>query len=315
MTRKTLMPGAALLATLALVAPTLAQGPGGFGQAQGGQAPGGPGGFGRNGGGRGGFGGGMGRPTVGSVASVDATAGTVTLSAANGGQPTTIKVAADTPIATETTGTVADLKEGDQVQITGSLTALTITTGTLPYSFGTTGRFLMGGFGGGRGGFGGGAVADPNAASYSITNGKVVSVSPLTISAGSNVTVTLKSSDNAKVNRITTGTLAGIKPGDQVLAMGPVDAGSGAVTATMLAVNFSQLQGGFGGRGGFGRGGQGGFGGGPGGGQNGQGFGGQGRRRNRGGQGGGNTDQAAPGAPATDDGAANAQIMPEGDAQ
>lgn len=255
------------------------------------QAPG----QGGNGGGRGGFV----RPTTGAVTAVDATAGTITVGGVNGGAPQTIKVGTDTPIAVEAAGTVADLKVGDQVQISNTGGHLTVTDGTLPDAFGVFGRFLTGGFGGGgRVVFGGGAGGNngPATAAFTVTNGKVTATSPLTISAGDAVHVTLTSTTGAKISRIMTGQLSGVKVGDQVLAVGQAGA-DGVVAATAVAVNFSVGQvrgfaarrgGGFGGNnqgGGFGANGQ------NGGQGQGGGFGANGqagrRRRNRNGQGGG----------------------------
>ena len=258
--------GVGALAGMVLTSAAMAQGPGGGGQ-------------GGNGGGRGGFA----RPTTGAVTAVDTTANTITVGGANGGAPQTIKVGADAPIAMETAGTVTDVKVGDTVNVADAAGQITITDGTLPDAFGFYGRMLTGGgggFGGGRGGFGGGGgnAAAP-APSFSITNGKVTSASPLTISAGTGVSLTMSATTDVKVNRITTGQLSGVKVGDQVMAFGQAGA-DGTVTATAVAVGFPQNQGG---RGGFGGRGGGGFGGGGNGGNGGNGQGGG----NGGGQGGG----------------------------
>lgn len=283
--------GYSALAGIILTSAALAQGPGNGGQ-----------------GGRGGRGG-FARPTMGAVTAVDTTAGTITVGGANGAAPQTIKVGADAPIAMETTSSVSDLKVGDPVEVSNTGGPLTITAGTLPDAFGFYGRMLTGGMGGfGRGGRGGGAGGNNAvpASTFTITNGKVTSLNPLTISAGA-ASVTLGSTADAKVSRISTGQLSGLKVGDQVMALGQPGA-DGTVTATAVAVGFPQMQGGFGGRQGgrqgFGQG----FGQGQGGGQ-GQGQGGRRRRnRNGGGQNGGgqnnggqNNGGGAPTQPAPDD--------------
>lgn len=277
--------GALALAGLALTSPALAQGPGG-----------------------------RARPTTGAVTAVDTAAMTITVAGANGAPNQTIKLATDTPIAVEGAGTIADVRVGDTVSVSDAAGQVTITDGTLPAAFGFYGRVLTGGGGGGRGGFGGGfgGGGAANAPAFSVTNGRVTAISPLTISAGAAVSVTMSATTGVKVNRITTGQLSGVKVGDQVMAFGQAGA-DGTIAATAVALNFPQAQGGFGG--GRNRGGQGGGFGGGGNGQNGMnaqgggqgGNGGRRGRRNRGGQGGGqgqpmpggDMNGAAP-APATD---------------
>lgn len=285
--------GVAVVAGLTLTSAALAQfGNGGAPPPPGQGGPGGGGGFG--GPGRGGGGGGMmGRFALGAVSAVDATAGTITVTNRFTNQPQTIKVGSDVKIYSQTDSTVASLAVGDPVEVMGNGTQLTIVAGQMPGPGGGMmggGMGRMGGFGGPGGGPGGpgGAPGGTPSAAFSLMNGKIASLSPLTISAGDNVNLVLKSTTGAKVSRIAAIPLSSVKNGDNVMAMGQADT-NGAFTATSVSVNMNQ-GGGFGGPGGgrfggfggggFGQGGQGGFGGGQG----------QGRRRRNGGgngQGGG----------------------------
>ncbi|MDQ2799378.1 MAG: hypothetical protein M3Y13_07020, partial [Armatimonadota bacterium] len=109
------------------------------------QAPGG-GGF----GGGGGRGGGRAPFALGPISAIDAAAGTITITPQFGGQgPQILKIGPDTQLVTQSDATVADLKVGDQVQITGMPTGITATqimTGQGP-------AFMQrGGRGGGNGG-------------------------------------------------------------------------------------------------------------------------------------------------------------------
>ena len=68
----------------------------------------------------------------------------------------------------------------------------------------------------------------------------------MTIALSSGVTLTLTPTADARISRITTQTLAGIKVGDQVSALGQTEA-DGTFTASAVGVNWTL--GGFGGRG------------------------------------------------------------------
>src|SRR5690349_7685475 len=90
---------------------------------------------------------------MGTVDYVDAAAGTITVSPRFGGDAQTLKVREGARIMTEAAATAADLKVGDQVQVTGVPTAISasqITIGQPPRFFSMPPRF-GGGAGGGPG--------------------------------------------------------------------------------------------------------------------------------------------------------------------
>lgn len=283
---------------------------------QGGQpgAPGGGRGQGRNGGqgrGPGGFGGG--NMTMGTITGGDLNSGLITVASQFGGGVTNIRVNPNTQIMSQVTISVADLKVGDQVQVQGipaSITANTISAGETP-------AFLQGG-GRNRGAQPGAAAGAPGAnpngqppngqpnantppqpQAFATATGKVVSKSPLTISLGNDISVTLKLAQNTKITKLMPVTIASLKVGDTVMAAGQTEA-DGSFTATGIGVNLANGRGGPGGFGGGfgGRGGGAGFGGPGGAGANGQpgGFGG-GRRGNRGNRGAGGAGGAGNDAP------------------
>ena len=200
-------------------------------------------------------GGGQGRFAAGTVTAVDAAAGTITVTVRRTGQSETLKVAAGTPIATQATVMTSDLKVGDQLQVSGvptGISAAQIVAGDLPAGFPGARPGGPGGAAPGAGGPGGpGGPAAPPA--YATATGKVTAINPLTISLGTGISLTLTPTADAKVSRITTQTLANIKTGDQVSAMGQTET-DGTFTASAVAVNWTM--GGFGG--GRGRRGQGG---------------------------------------------------------
>lgn len=225
------MVSTAVLAGLVWGTAALAQAPGG----------GGPGGF-------------AGRFAAGTVTAVDATGGTITVTVRRTGQSQTLKVATGTPIATQTTVATSDLKVGDQIRVSGvptGISASQIVAGDMPAGFPAAGG--PGGPGGGPGG--GPRAGGPGAApapAYATATGKITATTPLTIALSSGITLTMTPTADAKISRIVTQTLAGIKAGDQVSAQGQTEA-DGTFTASAVAVNWTL--GGFGG-GGRGRRGQ-----------------------------------------------------------
>ena len=230
--KNSLLLGTAVLAGLALGTTALAQ------------APGGPGGN-------------AGRYAAGAVTAVDATAGTITVTVRRTGASETLKVASGTPIATQATVAVSDLKVGDQIQVSGvptSISAAQIVAGDVPAGFPAPIGGGPGGPGAGPGGGGqnGGGLGAPPAPAYATATGKVTATSPMTIALSSGVTLTLTPTADAKISRITTQTLANIKVGDQVSALGQTET-DGTFTASAVGVNWTL--GGFGGRGRRGQGG------------------------------------------------------------
>jgi hypothetical protein len=239
---------------------TSAQGPGGQDGNQG---------FGRQGrnaqgpgGGRGGFGGQM--PfAMGTITAGDANTHSLTIQSQFGGSAQTIQIGVTTQMVTQQTVNIADLKVDDQVQVQGvptGITASTITAGQMP-------TFLQGGgqgrFGGGPSGGTannsntGGQTANSRTAFASAT-GRVTSTSPLTISLGEGVSLTVKPGAKARVSRIASLTFNNLKVGDRVMAAGQAG-NDGNFAATGIAVNMTM-------GGGMGPGGGGPGGGGPGGG-------------------------------------------------
>lgn len=270
-----------------------------------------------NGGGFGGGGGGFqgGRPNrapfaFGTVSSVDATAGTITITPQFGGNgPQTIKVDSAAQVVTQASVALSDLKVGDRIAVQGvptGITASAITAGDPPAGLPGGGGFGGprgggGDGGGGNGGGGNGAAGGAAPQGFAAASGTIKALPTksdphLTISLGLDVQVFLKMADGAKITRYTAVKVADIKAGDRIIATGqPGD--DGTLTASSVGVNLPALGfgGGFGG-GGFGRGGfggrqngrrRGGFGGPGGGGPGGGGFGGPGGGGGFGGPGGG----------------------------
>lgn len=249
--------GAAVLAGLVLASTALAQGPGG------------------------------GRLAAGAVTAIDPAAGTITIMSRMTNAAQTIKVPAGTPMATQTTVQVSDLKVGDTVQVSGvptGITASQIVVGDMPAGFpGQGGGGNRGGGGGGGAAPGGAAGANGAPPAFASATAKVAKLEPLTLTLSPGVDLTLKLAADAKISRISTATMASIKVGDTVGAMGQT-ADDGTFTPSAVAVNWPIQQGG-------GRGGRGGFGGAFGGG----GFGGRGGRGG-GGRGGANGQNQGNGA-------------------
>ena len=233
--------------------------------------------------GGGGFGGGGGggrqnfRPpfAFGAITAVDTAAGTITINSQfGGGAPQVIKVGADSSVVTQTDTTVADLIVGDQVQVSGMPTGITvsqITVGTPPAGLpggpgGRGGPGGPGGPGGGGGNAAGGGAPAPQG--YAMANGTVKTLPTtadpqLSIALGPDVQLSLKIAPNAKITRYKTLSLADLKVGDQIIATGQT-ADDGTLNAISVGVNMPMARGGFGG-GGFGGRGRGNRRGGPGG--------------------------------------------------
>lgn len=252
---------------------------------------------GRGGGqGRGGFGGfGGGNMAMGTITGGDVNAGLITINSQFGGAVTTIHVNPNTQIVSQVTISVSDLKVNDQVQVQGvpsGITASSIAAGEMPAFLQNGGRQrgAQPGAANGQpnaGGQVGNANATPQPQAFATATGKVVSKSPLTISLGNDITITLKLAQNAKITKLMPVTISSLKVGDTVMATGQTQA-DGSFAATGVGVNLATRGGGFGGRGaGFGPGGANGFGG-----QGG--FGGRGGRagRGRGNRGGGQPGDA-----------------------
>lgn len=242
-----------VVAGLAVVWPALSQG-------QGGPPPGGfggppPGGFAQGGPGGGGPGGGRMPFAGGTVKSVDAGAGTLTVSGWNNSTQT-IKVGANAQIVTQQTVSVSDLKVGDQIAVQGVPTGITASQATVGQP--PAGLPGAGGGPGGPGGFGGQRAGNGNAnnrpASSAMAQGTIKALPTttdphLTLSLGTDATLFLKMADGAKITKYATLTLDQVKAGDRVMASGQAGA-DGTFAATTVGVNLAQSM--MGGRGGFG---------------------------------------------------------------
>lgn len=224
----------------------------------GGPPPGGFGGPGRTGQGPGGPGGFPGRSpfAVGTVSAVDANAGTITITSQSGGgngggSSQVIKVYSDAQFVTQSEIAVADLKVGDQIQVSGVPTGITVaqfTVGSAPSGLPGIGGVRSGGFGGPRGGgnpVGGsnaGGNAGTTAPSFATASGTIKALPTkadphLTISLGADAQLSLKIADGAKITRYTTLKIADLKSGDRIMAAGQA-AADGTLTVSSVGVNL-----------------------------------------------------------------------------
>lgn len=297
MKRNAIVRSALVLSGILLSAPLWAQAPDNAPPPSGQGGPGGGFGRGGGGGGRGGFGG---RFAFGVVSAVDTSAHTITLTPRSGGSDQVIQMGAGASVVTQTPTTVGSLRVGEQVRVSGiptTITASQIVAGSLPNGLGGPGGGGpgggFGGQGGGPGGQFGGPGSGPGGQNGGFRNGRggpgggpgfgggagtstmtitasVLSLNPLTLMAPDNTSITLKMASDAKISRLSTMKLGGVKVGDQILATGQTG-DDGVFTAATVADNLDM--GGMMGRGGMGGGGR----------YNGMG----GRNRGRGGQNGG----------------------------
>ncbi len=222
---------------------TSAQGPGGPPPGGPGGPPGGPGGFGRF------------MPfAVGTITALDPNAGTITVQTPFGNNSRTVQVTNNTQFVTQTSITAADLQVNDQVQVQGvptGITASSVTSGQMPDFLPGGGRFRPGGppNPGNPGGPGAGG-----APAFASATGRVTATSPLTISLGNDVSLTVKLASNARVSKIGPTTLNNLKVGDRIMASGQAG-NDGTFVATGVAVNMEMAGPGPFGPVGFGRGG------------------------------------------------------------
>ena len=236
------------------------------------QAPGDPGGPppGQNGGpGNGGRTRVAGQPpfAFGTVSTVDANAGTITITSqfgGNGGSMSqVIRIDPGAQFVTQSEVAVADLKVGDQVQVQGAPTGITVsqfTVGALPAGLPGAGGFGPGGLGGPRGGVSGGggsAGGSANGASPTLsfaTAGGTIKTLPtkadphLALSLSADAQLFVKIADGARITRYTTLKLTDLKSGDRITASGQASA-DGTLAASLVGVNLT-AENGFGGPGG-----------------------------------------------------------------
>ena len=182
---------------------------------------------------------------MGSVSSVDKAAGTITISGRDGTDQV-IKVGSSTKLTTQTPVLVSDLKVGDKVAIQGvptGIIASQLTVGEAPAGLpGTGGPGGPGAFGGRQGGGNGGQA--PTQSSSVMARG-VVKVLPtaanahLTITLDADTTLIVKVNAGAKITKYASTTLAKLRSGDRIVALG--DAGDdGVFVATAVGVNLPQ---------------------------------------------------------------------------
>jgi len=183
----------------------------------------------------------------GKISTIDAAAGTITLTSRIGSIQV-IKGTADTTIESQVTITVSELKVGDEVQVQGiptGISADTITAGSPPaFMMGGRGRRSPGGFvpAPGRAGpldANGNPVPQGPPPANAVANGKVVSTTPLTISVAENMDVVLRLARDGKISRYAPIPFSKLKIGDAIMAMGTIGQ-DGSFTATSIGVNMSQ---------------------------------------------------------------------------
>lgn len=187
-----------------------------------------------------GQGGGRGKPdgqslfVIGTLTSVDANGGTLTVQSREGSGTQTISVTANTQIVSQVVVAVSDLQVNDQVRVRGVPTAITassITAGQMP-------DFLQGSGprGGGKGHHSDSQDANEPQAFASAT-GQVASVNPLTIAVGTDVSIVLHLAADASVTKIQPIKIADLKEGDHIIAAGQTGS-DGEFVATGIAVNM-----------------------------------------------------------------------------
>lgn len=233
--------GAAVVAAAAFAGVNLARSEGTT--LAGASAPGGgPGGVGRDRFGPGG------RGTNGTVATIDGTKLTVTTGA---GATVTVLTSASTTFTASSTGSVADVRAGDHVTVTGTTSGTTVDalrvtdSGTLA---------LADGPGGGPGGFGGPPPAAANGAGNAPppANGagpqgradgrggpptagvvKAVSSGSFTVTTADGTTLTVDTSASTVVTLVKASSLQALKVGEEIQAQGTT-ADDGTVTASSV---------------------------------------------------------------------------------
>ena len=189
-----------------------------------------------------GQGGGRGKPdgqspfVMGTLTSVDAGGGTITVQSRDGADTQTIRVTANTQIVSQVAVAVSDLQVNDQVRVQGVPTAITassVTAGQMP-------DFLQGsGPRGGGKGHHSGSQASNEPQAFASATGQVASVDPLTIAVGTDVSIVLHLAADASVTKIQPIKIADLKEGDHIIAAGQ-SGSDGVFVATGIAVNMGR---------------------------------------------------------------------------
>ena len=177
---------------------------------------------------------------LGTIQSVDATAGTITLTPQNGGAGQIIKVGANAQIVTLATVSVADMKVGDRVAVQGMPTGITasqMTVGQPPAGLPGAGGF---GFLPRAAGAGGAGSTDQG---FAMATGQIKTLPTktdphLSIMMGPDVQIFLKIAEGARLTKYVPVALSGLKSGDQLFARGEAG-GDGTLTASVVGVNMA----------------------------------------------------------------------------
>ena len=173
--------------------------------------------------------------TAGKIRTVNAAAGTVTLTPMFGGAAAqTVQTTGTTQITAQTDVKVGELKVGDTVQVHGVPTGILATQITAGDSFDAP----MGSpLGGPRpGGMAGGPRPGGPSADFAQASGKITALTPLTISLSDSVQVTLKVTATTIIHKNVTEKIGDLKVGDRIMANG-LSGDDGVFHATRLRVN------------------------------------------------------------------------------
>lgn len=182
--------------------------------------PGGRGGF----GGPGGFGG---RGTDGTVASIDGSKFTVTTP---GGETVTVATSSSTTFSTASTGSVADLKAGDNVTVVGTTSGTTVDaeritdTGSTAPTDGAPNGASPPGISDGRGGAPTGGIVE------------AVNGSSLTVTTAASTSITVNTTSATVVSLVRPSSLGALKLGDEVQVNGTTSNGTVEATSVRTGV-------------------------------------------------------------------------------
>lgn len=188
---------------------------------------------------------GMGGMATGKVISVNPAAHTITFKNEQG-EHRTLHVASDTRIIGQKTISVSSLRVGDRIQVRGHVSLVTadsIVTGGSDAGLPPMGPPPFAGgpaaFGPPPGGpgFGPHGPRMPLADGMVVEEGKVVKLSPLTISFGGGRTLTVQMDSSTKLHKVSEMKLGEIKSGDRIAAMGRPD-GDGSLRAFRVTINM-----------------------------------------------------------------------------
>lgn len=171
-------------------------------------------------------------PVVGTVKSVDYSAGTITVTTPDG--TTGDVVVGKSTIYTQATVAITSLKVGDTVAVQGvptNILAETVFDGDLskiypappaPPTGSTDSKSTS-------------TTAPPPTGQANAT-GAVLSVSPLSVNLGDGVSLTIETASTTKITKLTTESLDDVKAGDSIVAFGTLT--DGDLDAGVIAINL-----------------------------------------------------------------------------